>query len=787
LIKYQVFNNMGKGKEGKGKEKESGGKQKWVAKKPDAVVADEPPAATPEPEAAAPAAAKKKPAKKAAAKKAAAEKKASDKAAANEPEEAITSPILLALPSTGPTYSKLNMLQYYQQTSAAKAAPSQDKLEAARARRDAAEKVASASWFGASAAQKKELEDAKAALAELEAAACTAPVLSERPPEAPDETLAAKRMAVIEQRRDSRKMSKTKSTGAAEQDGDQTPASYTAASPYAQWYNTMIAMEYAASTAAYTTVMFRNFPYNYTRDTLVQRLDESYKACYDFLYMPIDSNTKGNYGYAFINFKSPLHAQRFIQEFHQKKAKVVIPGCNSIKTCEVSFARVQGRDANLENLREQKFLVKLSGNSEAQPLFYDDQGAQIPFSKLAKVKPDATPTGAVAAASTAVDAFMMPQVGHSPELIHYPGAVVVPPTKEEMSVTELLPDATDKTMVMMKHIPKSMTRGELVERVNSSFKGECNFVYLIETDSGEGNRGIAFVNLKTPEKTQKFIDAFNTKVLGEEGSETPPCDVGPVKITQVDKNIQRLRQNLAKSKDGKDRSSSYPTFLNASGEVEEYPMPSPGSLSKAMAAKSKAKAKAKAAKPEKNQKMKISTAPGGPLMPGQIYPAYPYGSFEQYMQAAAAAQAQANIHQMMNSRVQSGLLDPLAAAVRGGQGKQLGEEDKKNLRSQLEYYFSVGNLCKDLFLRSHMDQDGWAPVELIGDFPRVRKYKASVKGIIEALKDSEVLEVDAAKKQVRLKDETLRSKWTKLPDEYRQIYTPKSGTQISLAASTDKA
>merc|ERR1719356_524525 len=112
--------------------------------------------------------------------------------------------------------------------------------------------------------------------------------------------------------------------------------------------------------------------------------------------------------------------------------------------------------------------------------------------------------------------------------------------------------------------------------------------------------------------------------------------------------------------------------------------------------------------------------------------------------ARARAGATAGQQQMMAGRIQSGLLDPLAAAVNPGSGKPLDEDQRKNLRGQIEFYFSVDNLCKDVYLRSHMNADGWTPIELIQNFPQVRKYKANEKDIIECLKTSEIIEVDPA-------------------------------------------
>jgi la-related protein 1 len=42
------------------------------------------------------------------------------------------------------------------------------------------------------------------------------------------------------------------------------------------------------------------------------------------------------------------------------------------------------------------------------------------------------------------------------------------------------------------------------------------------------------------------------------------------------------------------------------------------------------------------------------------------------------------------------------------------------LSMQLEYYFSVDNMCKDMFLRRHMDSQGFVPLGVIASFKRVK-------------------------------------------------------------------
>ena len=51
------------------------------------------------------------------------------------------------------------------------------------------------------------------------------------------------------------------------------------------------------------------------------------------------------------------------------------------------------------------------------------------------------------------------------------------------------------------------------------------------------------------------------------------------------------------------------------------------------------------------------------------------------------------------------------------------------VKSQMEYYFSIDNLCKDMFLRKHMDSQGFVPLSVIADFKRMRSLTQGVNGM----------------------------------------------------------
>lgn len=98
-----------------------------------------------------------------------------------------------------------------------------------------------------------------------------------------------------------------------------------------------------------TTIMLRNIPNKYTQRMLLTVVhDAGFKeGSFDFFYLPIDFRNKCNIGYAFINFLEHEAAKRFSEAFEGYQLRAF----NSQKVCSVSWARVQGLDANIEHYR----------------------------------------------------------------------------------------------------------------------------------------------------------------------------------------------------------------------------------------------------------------------------------------------------------------------------------------------------------------------------------------------------------------------------------------------------
>ncbi|KAJ0184246.1 hypothetical protein K1T71_000669 [Dendrolimus kikuchii] len=83
-----------------------------------------------------------------------------------------------------------------------------------------------------------------------------------------------------------------------------------------------------------------------------------------------------------------------------------------------------------------------------------------------------------------------------------------------------------------------------------------------------------------------------------------------------------------------------------------------------------------------------------------------------------------------------------AAATATPYGIGLDQATLKDLiKKQIEYYFSPDNLARDFFLRRKMAADGTIPVTLIASFHRVRALTADVQLVLDAIRDSDKLQL----------------------------------------------
>ena len=91
-----------------------------------------------------------------------------------------------------------------------------------------------------------------------------------------------------------------------------------------------------------TTIMIKNIPNKFTRELLLNTIDQHFKDTYDLFILPTDGSRNKNFGYSFINFTSSYFIPYFYFMFNNKKWS----STNSKKICEITYSKVQGR-ANL--------------------------------------------------------------------------------------------------------------------------------------------------------------------------------------------------------------------------------------------------------------------------------------------------------------------------------------------------------------------------------------------------------------------------------------------------------
>jgi len=122
-----------------------------------------------------------------------------------------------------------------------------------------------------------------------------------------------------------------------------------------------------------TTVMIRNIPNKYTQQALLQLIDVNHAGTYDFFYLPIDFRNKCNLGYAFLNFKSPISILSLVKEFAGKRWERF----RSEKVCEITYARIQGKQALIEHFRSSRLMHK---HEKYRPLvFCSPEQGSIPM------------------------------------------------------------------------------------------------------------------------------------------------------------------------------------------------------------------------------------------------------------------------------------------------------------------------------------------------------------------------------------------------------------------------
>jgi len=269
----------------------------------------------------------------------------------------------------------------------------------------------------------------------------------------------------------------------------------------------------------HTTIMIRNIPNKYTRQMLHDRLINVFKKTdYDFIYMPIDFNNKCNVGYAFVNFRNEGAVELALKTFHMVECQTALPGFNSSKIVEMTPARVQGLQSNIEHLQQSTVLDQLRENDDWTPLIFDENGDDKPFPYDNPKKKRKS------------------NQSRSTNSRKRPSQISAP--NEYIGMTTLI----------VENIPEKINRDQLMKAFDAAgFKQDIDFIHL-PGKKGVKNKhgGLAHVNLRRPKALTMFMERFNDKEFKEfisdfKGNEK--ATIVPSKLQGYHNNIQHLKEN----------------------------------------------------------------------------------------------------------------------------------------------------------------------------------------------------------------------------------------------------
>jgi hypothetical protein len=127
-----------------------------------------------------------------------------------------------------------------------------------------------------------------------------------------------------------------------------------------------------------TSLMVRNIPNKYSQQMLLSEFDSNGHGpgIIDFFYLPIDFKNRCNRGYAFINFVNYKDILGFHRRYFGKHWRTF----NSDKICDITYARIQGKDAMLKRFENSALMEK---DDEYKPLVFasdgPNRGIRLPF------------------------------------------------------------------------------------------------------------------------------------------------------------------------------------------------------------------------------------------------------------------------------------------------------------------------------------------------------------------------------------------------------------------------
>lgn len=135
---------------------------------------------------------------------------------------------------------------------------------------------------------------------------------------------------------------------------------------------------------ANTTLMLRNLPQELTQPALVRHFVEAgYRGSFDFIYMPMNMRRRGNFGYAFMNFKSHATAVHVMSHLQNDAQVTSEDDLSSSDAWTCMWSNCQGLQANVDRYRNSP-LMHDEVPKECKPTVYDDRGIRAPFPRPTK-------------------------------------------------------------------------------------------------------------------------------------------------------------------------------------------------------------------------------------------------------------------------------------------------------------------------------------------------------------------------------------------------------------------
>jgi hypothetical protein len=131
------------------------------------------------------------------------------------------------------------------------------------------------------------------------------------------------------------------------------------------------------------------------------------------------------------------------------------------------------------------------------------------------------------------------------------------------------------TTVMLRNIPNKYTREMLIKQLSIDFKGHFDFMYLPIDFKNKCNVGYGFINFRTTEACERFVEQFNgvdvRKCLPGLNSKKV-VEVTPARVQGLSENVRRLRNSPVMNQ-LVDHPNWMPLLFNENGEQEPFPQP----------------------------------------------------------------------------------------------------------------------------------------------------------------------------------------------------------------------